>query len=302
MRSIEAASPRKANGAISAPVLTPVTMSKRGRASSPLTRPQPLSTPAPKAPQSPPPEMTRMSIGAPPFASASARKRSPSARRSSARSASCARRAAARSCTLRCCRSGSDAQAERRAIATARPALRMARIGMRAAARVYWTKELLQGLVLDPVGPGRLFAQALLLVGLVFLVVAVEEHPLRVVLGGEDVGGDAVEEPAVVRDHQHAAGELEQRLLQRAQGLDVEVVGRLVEQQDVRPRHQHARQMQPAALAARELADRLLLVGTAKVEAREVCPRRHFEAPQLEHVLPARDVLEHGLLALQFLS
>src|SRR5687768_10981180 len=39
----------------------------------------------------------------------------------------------------------------------------------------------LERLVLDAVRPRRLFAQALLLVGLVFLVVAVEEHPLRVV-------------------------------------------------------------------------------------------------------------------------
>ena len=34
--------------------------------------------------------------------------------------------------------------------------------------------------------PGGVLAEALLLVGLVFLVVAVEEHPLRIALGGED--------------------------------------------------------------------------------------------------------------------
>src|SRR6266850_51378 len=68
MRSIESSSPRKANGAIIAPVLTPVTTSNFGRAVSPVTRPQPFSTPAPNAPQSPPPEMTSRSMvgGAPP--------------------------------------------------------------------------------------------------------------------------------------------------------------------------------------------------------------------------------------------
>src|SRR6266404_936512 len=57
MRPIDSSSPRNANGAIIAPVLTPVTTSNCGRAISPVTLPHPLSTPAPNAPQSPPPEM-----------------------------------------------------------------------------------------------------------------------------------------------------------------------------------------------------------------------------------------------------
>jgi hypothetical protein len=45
---------------------------------------------------------------------------------------------------------------------------------------------------------------------------------------------DAVEEPAIVADDHRAAGEIEEGLLQRAQRVDVEVVSRLVEQQQVR--------------------------------------------------------------------
>src|SRR5690606_30789788 len=52
----------------------------------------------------------------------------------------------------------------------------------------------LQRLEADSVRLRPLLAQALLLVGLVLLVVAVEELHLRVALEGEDVGGDAVEE------------------------------------------------------------------------------------------------------------
>jgi hypothetical protein len=48
-------------------------------------------------------------------------------------------------------------------------------------------------------------------------------------VGGEDVGGGAVEEEAVVADDHGAAGEILQRLFQGAEGLDVEIVGRLVE-------------------------------------------------------------------------
>jgi hypothetical protein len=54
-----------------------------------------------------------------------------------------------------------------------------------------------------------------------------------VVLEGEDVRGDAVEEPAIVRDDDRAAGEALEGLLERADGVHVEVVGRLVEQEHV---------------------------------------------------------------------
>jgi hypothetical protein len=68
---------------------------------------------------------------------------------------------------------------------------------------------------------------------LVVLVVALEPHDLAVALEGEDVRRDAVEEPAIVADDDGAAREVEQGLLERAQRVDVEVVGRLVEQQHV---------------------------------------------------------------------
>src|SRR5262245_24457792 len=58
------ASPRNANGAISVPVLTPVTASNSGLASGCWAGSccHPWRNPAPKAPQSPPPEMIRMLI------------------------------------------------------------------------------------------------------------------------------------------------------------------------------------------------------------------------------------------------
>jgi hypothetical protein len=118
MRSTASSSPRKANGAIIAPVLTPVTMSNCGRASSPLTWLHPFRTPAPKAPQSPPPEMTSMSIAGrgPPglaaFALRSARSTSCSVRWRAefARERSSALRAANKSSSVRGARSGSLAQ------------------------------------------------------------------------------------------------------------------------------------------------------------------------------------------------
>src|SRR5688572_2277001 len=49
---------------------------------------------------------------------------------------------------------------------------------------------------------------------------------LDLALEGEDVGGDAVQEVAVVADDDRRARVLADRLLEHAQGLEVEVVGR----------------------------------------------------------------------------
>src|SRR5436190_3660661 len=149
---------------------------------------------------------------------------------------------------------------------------------------------------------GALFAQALLLVGLVLLVVAVEESPLRVAFGGEDVGRDAVEEPAVVADHHDRSRELEQRILERAQRLDVEVVRRLVEHQHVAAGDQRLGEVQAPALAAGQVADQLLLVVALEVEPAEVGARRHDELADDEVVEAARDVLPDGLVVLEVLA
>src|SRR5215813_1610567 len=63
-------------------------------------------------------------------------------------------------------------------------------------------------LVLDPVRNGGVDPQSALLVFLVVLKVALEPFDVAVVLEGQDVGGDAVEEPAVVADDHRAAGEV----------------------------------------------------------------------------------------------
>src|SRR5436190_3179340 len=96
---------------------------------------------------------------------------------------------------------------------------------------------------------------------------------MAVALESEDMGGEAVEEEAVVADDHGAAGEILQRLLERAQGLDVEVVGRLVEQKDVAALLQHLGEMDAVALAARELADILLLVLAFEIEGADIGPR-----------------------------
>ena len=71
----------------------------------------------------------------------------------------------------------------------------------------------------------------------------------------EDPLGDVVEEVAVVGDRDDGAGVVLQEPLEPLDALGIEVVGRLVEQQQVGPRQQQAAQRDAAALAARERGD-----------------------------------------------
>ena len=72
-------------------------------------------------------------------------------------------------------------------------------------------------------------------IGLVVLIVAFVPDDLAVALEGEDVRGDPIQEPPVVADDDGATGKVEQRLFEGTQRVDVEVVGGLVEQQQVGP-------------------------------------------------------------------
>src|SRR6185437_3738006 len=90
-----------------------------------------------------------------------------------------------------------------------------------------------QLLVLDPVRNDGVLAEPAHLVPFIVLEIALEPFDMAVAFEGQDVGGDAVEEPAVMADDDSAAGKILQRLFQRAQRIDVEVVGRFVEQQHV---------------------------------------------------------------------
>ena len=64
------------------------------------------------------------------------------------------------------------------------------------------------------------------------------------------LGADGVEEPAVVGDDEHRAVARGEVAREPGDRLDVEVVGRLVEQQQVRMVEQHAGQRDTAPLAA----------------------------------------------------
>ena len=74
----------------------------------------------------------------------------------------------------------------------------------------------------------------------------------------------------VVADHHHRAAEFGERLDQRLARLDVEMVGRLVEDQDMRRVARDQRERQPRPLAARELPHRDIRLVAGKAEAAEL--------------------------------
>src|SRR6266568_1603539 len=154
-------------------------------------------------------------------------------------------------------------------------------------------------LVPDPVRDGGIDAEPPLLVLLVILEIALEPFDVALALERQHVGGDAVEEPAVVADDDRAAGEILERLLERAQGVDIEVVGRLVEEEHIGAGFEHLGEMHPVALAAGELADLLLLVRAAEIERRAIGARIDLALAEREQILAAGDLLPYAVLGLQ---
>ena len=82
----------------------------------------------------------------------------------------------------------------------------------------------------------------------------------------EDVGADAVKEIAVVGNQQQRDTRLAQVLLQPDDHVEVKVVGRLIQHEEVRLLRQHLRQRDTLLLTARALRKRLAVdVGNAEL-------------------------------------
>src|SRR4029453_13131123 len=86
------------------------------------------------------------------------------------------------------------------------------------------------------------------------------------------------------------------------QRVDIEVVGRLVEQQHVGAALQHLGEVDAVALAARELADLLLLVGALEVERAAIGAAGNLAVAELDDVEPAREFLPHRLVGIERLA
>src|SRR5262249_25511248 len=86
-----------------------------------------------------------------------------------------------------------------------------------------------QLLVLHAMRDDAVLAEPAHFVLFIILEVAFKPFDMAVAFEGQDVRRDAVEEPAIMADDDRAAGEILQRLFERTQRVDVEIVGRFVE-------------------------------------------------------------------------
>ena len=137
-----------------------------------------------------------------------------------------------------------------------------------------------------------------LLLGVVIVVTdAVGDPP--VALEGKNAGADAVEEIAVVAHDEHDTGEGDERLLQHAQRVQVEVVRGLVEDEKVAALLEDARQQQPAALAAgKELhGQREPVIG--EEEALEIGAQRELAVAPDDKLRAVTQLIQHGAILAQ---
>ena len=142
-------------------------------------------------------------------------------------------------------------------------------------------------------------AEALDLVLLVILEVALEPVPLplgNVAFPSQDVSTGAIQEPAVVRDDHGTARELLQSVLQGGQGLNIQVVSRLIQQDQVAALLQRQRQVQAVTLTTRKHLGRLLLIRPLETECGEVRTGRHFVLADVDVIQAVRDNLPNSLL------
>ena len=100
-------------------------------------------------------------------------------------------------------------------------------------------------------------------------------------------------------DHDGAARELEKSFFERTQRVDVEVVGGLVEEQQVAAALEERREVEPVPLPARKVLHLLLLVGTLEVERGGVGTRADLARAHAQPILATADGLPDGLLGLE---
>ncbi len=103
-------------------------------------------------------------------------------------------------------------------------------------------------------------------------------------------------------DDQDTAGEAEQGIFQGPEGVHVQVVRGLVQEEDVAPFLQELGQVQAVPLPAGEHTHGFLLVRTPEVEPGEVGPGVHLGPAEMQHVGAGSHLLEHRLLTVQILT
>ena len=110
---------------------------------------------------------------------------------------------------------------------------------------------------------------------------------------------DAVKKPTVMRNHNSAAREIFESFFERSHRVDVDVVGRFVEQQDVGTGLKHLGEVDAVAFATGKLADKFLLIGTGKIKFRNVSTCVHRPRAERHIIKPVSDLVKNSFLTIE---
>ena len=125
-------------------------------------------------------------------------------------------------------------------------------------------------------------------------VVAFAPNDGSIAFEGEYMCGDAIEEPAVVADDDSAATECFESFFEGAEGIDIEVIGGFVEEQEVSAGAEEFGEVDAVAFTAGELSDEFLLVGAFEVKASAVGAGVNFGGADFEEIVSAGNFLVDG--------
>ena len=108
--------------------------------------------------------------------------------------------------------------------------------------------------------------------------------------------GNAVQEPTIMADDHDTTSKLQQGILQRSQGLHIQVIGRLIQEEHIGASYQGLGQMQSTPLTAGEGAHSFLLITTIEIKASTIGSAGHFKLTNGQYIESTRDVLPNGLV------
>ena len=146
-------------------------------------------------------------------------------------------------------------------------------------------------LVPEPMRFVSLLAESFFALCLIGLEVTFAPVSVAVTFERQDMRCNPVEEPSIVRDHNHASDEAEDRFLESSQRVDVQVVRRFVKQQNIAAASQQLGQVNPVSLTTGKIADLLFLIRTFEIELRYVRSRVQLLATQIDPVVSTGNLL-----------
>src|SRR5262245_33151379 len=144
-----------------------------------------------------------------------------------------------------------------------------------------------QSSIFDPMRPVGLRTEPPTTIGFIVLVIALEPYDAAVTFESEHVRSDAIEEPSIVADDHGTTCVVDKRFFEGPERVDIQVIGGLIEQQQVRTALQQLGQVYPIAFTAGQRADLALLLRPLEIEPGHIGTRRDRTLPDGQFVEPS---------------